>query len=151
MRLDLPHLARVEPAQTGYAVCLTAPFELAQPRHLGVVGCGHELPALDVRQPPLLAVGPKQTHAAPAEPGLERAGCVVDPGGWTTPLDRPVWCAASSRSFSKTVTDASGRTSVSRRAIAETEDPRADHADPLPGMRHRAATVVRDGSAAHIS
>ena len=37
---------------------------------------------------------------------------------WTTPLERPVWWRAISRSFSKTVTAASGLSSASRRATA---------------------------------
>ena len=136
MRLDLPYLPRVEPAQPGHAVRLPAPLELAQPRHLAVVHRDHELPALDVRQRPLLAVGTKQAYAAAAEIRLERPGCVAGPGGMT-PLDRPDWCTAISGSFSKTVTVASGCSWASRRAGCEAEDPRTDHADPLPGSSHR--------------
>src|SRR5436309_7722018 len=90
---------------------------------------------------------------------------------WTTPLLRPLWCRATSRSLSSTVTVASGRSSAIRRATArpmmpapttpicmrsvETED-LFQRRRPLVGnalfeqLRHRVLPAVVDLLTRHV-
>ena len=117
VRLDLAQLVALDPTQARHAVRRRPPLELAQAVELRRVERDDELPALAQRQPTLGAVGAQELAAAPAETRLERSrrvvdACVDDAAVVTGLVERDV------RSFSSTVTVASGRASAILRATA---------------------------------
>src|SRR5262249_29702730 len=139
VRLELTNLSRVEPPETRNAVRLPSPLELTQPWNLALVDRDDELPALDVRQPALRAVGTEQLDAETAEARLQGAGRVVDPG-----VDDTARAAGLVRGDLRLLLeDRDGRVGMQLGQPArnrQAENPRADHAE----SRHREATVVPD-------
>ena len=80
VRLDLAQPRGVEPPQPRHAVGDPAPLELVEPGQLVLAERDDQLPARVVADPALLAVGAQLAHPLDAQPRLERAGHVVDPG-----------------------------------------------------------------------
>ncbi len=76
--LDLAHLLRAEPAQASQPVLGAALLQVLQPRDLGVVHRHDELAADIVWNGVFAAELRHLRHAADGEPGLERAGLVIE-------------------------------------------------------------------------
>ena len=78
--LDLAQPLAVDALQPGDAVRRAASIELVQPWQLGLLGGDDHLAVATRLDPAFGAVGVEPCRAIDAEPCLERAGLVVDPG-----------------------------------------------------------------------
>src|SRR5437879_11098077 len=78
MRLDLADLFSLQQGQPRHPVRFAAPEELLQFGQLGLLGRDDQFADTPVGDAPLIAIGCEQRRPLNTQPGLQRAGRVID-------------------------------------------------------------------------